>query len=111
MTNNEAINWLINLTADIGKTEHRDLWHYEQALSEIKDNLESERWISVSERLPIENKYVLATDTDGDVVLVRRTISWDFINDKETVSWWLDEHGEIDVIAWKPLPDPYKEII
>ena len=42
MTNGEAVNWLINLTADIGKAEHRDLWHYEQALYEIRDMLESD---------------------------------------------------------------------
>ena len=41
MTNQEAINWLINVTSDIGKAEHRDLWHYEQALSEIKEMLET----------------------------------------------------------------------
>ena len=41
MTNNEAVNWIINMSADIGKAEHRDLWHYEQALSEIRDMLES----------------------------------------------------------------------
>lgn len=43
MTNGEAINWIINISADIGKAEHRDLWHYEQALSEIKEMLESEQ--------------------------------------------------------------------
>ena len=42
MTKREAVIWLINLTADIGKSEHRDLWHYEKALSEIKEMLESE---------------------------------------------------------------------
>lgn len=41
MTNGEAINWIINISADIGKAEHRDLWHYEQALSEIKEMLET----------------------------------------------------------------------
>ena len=41
MDNREAINWLINISADIGKAEHSDLWHYEQALTEIKDMLES----------------------------------------------------------------------
>jgi len=40
MTSKEAVNWLINLTADIGKSEHHDLWHYEQALDEIKEMLE-----------------------------------------------------------------------
>lgn len=40
MTCGEAINWLINLSADIGKSEHQDLWHYEQALYEIRELLE-----------------------------------------------------------------------
>ena len=39
MTSREAVNWIINISADIGKPEHRDLWHYEQALSEIKEML------------------------------------------------------------------------
>ena len=42
MTRGEAVNWLINITADIGKAEHRELWHYEQVLSEIREMLESE---------------------------------------------------------------------
>ena len=40
MDNREAVNWLINISADIGKAEHSDLWRYEQALTEIKDMLE-----------------------------------------------------------------------
>lgn len=43
MTKDEAINGIINLFSDIGKAEHRDLWHYEQALSEIKGMLETEQ--------------------------------------------------------------------
>ena len=42
MTSKEAVNWIINISADIGKAQHQDLWHYEQALSEIKDMLEAE---------------------------------------------------------------------
>lgn len=41
MTNGEAVNWLINISADIGKAKHSDLWHYEQALSEIREMLET----------------------------------------------------------------------
>lgn len=41
MTNGEAVNWLINISADIGKAKHNDLWHYEQALSEIREMLET----------------------------------------------------------------------
>lgn len=42
MTRGEAVNWIINIAYDIGKAEHRELWHYEQALSEIRDMLQSE---------------------------------------------------------------------
>lgn len=43
MNNREAVNWLNNILADIGKSEHNDLWHYEQALTEIKDMFEPTR--------------------------------------------------------------------
>lgn len=55
MTNAEAVNWLINIAADMGKIEHQGLWHYEQALTEIKEMLETEpqrirgHWIDVSD--------------------------------------------------------------
>ena len=41
MTSREAVNWIINISADIGKREHKDLWHYKQELSEIKELLKS----------------------------------------------------------------------
>ena len=62
MTNKEAVNWLINLTADIGKAENSTLWHYEQALSEIREMIESEperkkgKWISYNRGLFIGSK-------------------------------------------------------
>lgn len=42
MTKGEAVNWLINIMADIGKIEHQELWHYEQALMEIRDIMQDE---------------------------------------------------------------------
>ena len=36
----EAVNWIINISADIGKVQHQELWHYEQALAEIRELLE-----------------------------------------------------------------------
>lgn len=57
MTRSEAVNWLINITADIGKAEHSELWHYEQALSEIREMLESEperkkgKWIFIGNQM------------------------------------------------------------
>lgn len=43
MTRKEAIKWLSNLKMDIGKTQHQELWHYEQAIDEIIEILEQER--------------------------------------------------------------------
>ena len=67
MNNAEAVNWLINITADIGKIEHQELWHYEQALSEIREMLENAptiepqrkkgRWIKKTIKKKIENDY------------------------------------------------------
>lgn len=52
MTRGEAVNWIINIAYDIGKAEHRELWHYEQALSEIRDMLQSEPERKTSMWLP-----------------------------------------------------------
>jgi DNA-directed RNA polymerase subunit RPC12/RpoP len=73
MDNREAVNWLTNVLADIGKAEHSDLWHYEQALTEIKDMLESAQ--------PV------ATDTNvGDTISRQAAIdALDCINGAEEV--------------------------
>ena len=117
MTKPEAVNWLINLSADIGKAEYKSLWHYEQALSEIKELLESEpqekpQWIPCSERLPY------AEDGDSGIVLV----TCGYKNVKDTsIRWvsrlwfdgecWRSVEGGVCfsqiVYAWMPLPKPY----
>ncbi len=51
MTNKEAVKWLTNLIVDIGKSEYSGLWHYEQALTEIKEMLESNEWVSIGYQL------------------------------------------------------------
>jgi len=92
MTNKEAVNWIINLTADIGKAEHQSLWHYEQALYEIRELLECEpHWIPVTESLPKAYEDCLWTTTDGRVVFYY----CDGMFSRYT--------------AWMPLPEPYKE--
>lgn len=98
MTNGEAVNWLINISADIGKAEHRDLWHYEQALYEIREMLESaqpEQWIPCSDENPKADGRYLITGKMGTVY------SLDF----EDGRWY----GGIKPVAWMLLPKPYAE--
>ena len=42
MTNEDAVKWLENLKQDIGKHQHSELWHYEQALSETEELLKEQ---------------------------------------------------------------------
>ena len=39
MTYKESIQWLEALKKQIGQVQHRDLWHFEQAINEIIKNL------------------------------------------------------------------------
>lgn len=158
MTNAEAVNWLINITADIGKAEHSDLWHYEQALSEIREMLEDAQpqldtcpiyggmcgypsnlcyecprhegakerpqwwteglqpfaqpqWIPVTERLPEDSDYHDLWETpDGAVLWCKETgeigIGWYYASTKNWCDLW--DNSVRDVVAWMPLPEPYK---
>lgn len=56
---------------------------------------EQTRWIPVSERLPEENEMVIVTSEFGNVTL---STYW------KKSYFWDDNH----VIAWMPLPEPYK---
>ncbi len=84
MTKGEAINWIINLTADIGKVEHQDLWHYEQALDEIRDMIEAlppaepeRQWIPCSNP-PKHHRDVIVRGTEAiGNVTVHKVMQWD----------------------------------
>ena len=71
------------------------------------------RWITVSERLPEESQYVLMTvrrmnERDNHIPFITTGyISWN------QSAWWCAHDGDcksnnIEVLAWMPLPDPYK---
>ena len=123
MTNSEAVNWIINISADVGKAEHRDLWHYEQALSEIREMLESAQpepqWIPCSEK-QVEAS-CLACDKFGQMFIPTSIVvinhkcydgtDFDFAKPDDFLEGVNIGHGmrvlPREIIAWMPLPEPY----
>lgn len=43
----ESIKWLENLKSDLGKSQFSELWHYEQALAETIELLQSDRLVEL----------------------------------------------------------------
>lgn len=78
-------------------------------LAEIADKLDNaptiepkQEWIPCSERLPEENSFYLVTADHYRDKAYRSTDMYLFVDGK-----WDTVHD--DIIAWKPLPEPYKE--
>ena len=59
-------------------------------------------WIPCNEGLPEEDGEYLVTDVSGGAATVTETY---FITDCDGEGHW----GALDIIAWMPLPEPYKE--
>lgn len=47
MTCKESIKWLENLKSDLGESQFSELWHYEQALAETIELLQSGRLVEL----------------------------------------------------------------
>jgi hypothetical protein len=86
-------------------SEHKQLAEW---LKELKQLREQTRWTPCSERLPKENEYVgdvckyyLIQGEYGDMYVAHLSgVGWIPINSLQAIS---DE-----VVAWQPLPQPYK---
>ena len=74
---------------------------------EVIARLESTNWIPVSERSPEKNKDVITTvKYSGFMGMYGRWLKTAFIDD---YGEWNGECIGGEVIAWMPLPGPYKE--
>ena len=77
---------------------------YGNGESEIREILSVMRWIPVSERYPNEEdeyKHFYVTDDKGEISIQKFLISLD----KEHRPYF---SGMVNVVAWMPLPEPYK---
>lgn len=97
-------------------------------LKELVDKAESFEWIPVSKKLPDEHDSIFAKLYETDVVndMLWRTrskevlVTIEYENGARTVKsshttdgkWWIEKEttlSKFKVIAWMPMPEPYKE--
>lgn len=76
------------------ESKYRKMWDEMQA---------AQQWIPCKTRLPAPCTDVIVTDVDGDVEIASLEYDWD-----DRLVWWLIDYGQLEVLAWKPLPDPWK---
>lgn len=80
MTCKESIKWLENLKSDLGKSQFSELWHYEQALAETIELLQSDRivelpckigdkvyYLSIERAVPLMHKIAEAEVLDYNI--------------------------------------------
>ena len=78
---------------------------YDISYCDRKNMEQGDEWIPVNERLPEDDIYVLCTLSDGNTMVLKHTMTW---GEKYI---WVDGRmgtGTFSVIAWMPLPEPYK---
>lgn len=76
---------------------------------EYEEKADQDRWIPVTEKLPKDRKNVLATIVKiGCTKCVYTDIAYCKTIILETDWYNLNQEG-VSVIAWRPLPEPYKK--
>ena len=79
--------------------ENHKLWKFITELPSV--TTPTTKWIPVSERLPEENKDVLIDIKEGE----EHTF---FVTRLVDVTYWIHLGRDVNVVAWMPLPEPYK---
>ena len=98
---NKILKAKYNKLKDTYTALENDLINARMNLDHTTDMLEQQRWIPVSERLPKEDEEVLITLAHGKVVW-----AYLYLGEWNTL---LSTYPRDCVLAWMPLPEPYKE--
>ena len=106
MNREETIKWLESLKTEIGKSEHRTLWHYAEAIDMAIEALKAEtEWVPCDTGgMSPEGEEVLVSN--GRHIWIDESVAGD-ITEEGCMMWWGDGSDWIDT-AWMPLPKPYK---
>lgn len=90
-----------------GEDPHGKIYEEHKLILELLE--QESRWIPVSERMPEEDVDVLVTLEYGLIGIMQKKLADD--DNGEPCYIWQDFEGEEhEVIAWMPLPKPYKEV-
>lgn len=97
-----------NVGVNVDKEELIKALQYDRGQYEkgYADAMQKTRWIPVSERLPEENETVIASTKCGVYPETHYTkkYGWEWAYEAGS-DYWVELK---DVVAWQPLPEPYK---
>lgn len=84
--------------------EHEQIAEWLEELKELRNTTKKGGWIPCSERLPECNEDVLVCGDDGIFIsyIEEKSQKWRYDTD-EGIYWYPN------VVAWMPLPEPYRE--
>lgn len=97
---NEKIRTTDAIKCEYSAAEHRQLAEW---LKELKQLREQTKWIPISEKMPEEETDVLICNSKGNIEVSRGSVF-----DDGTWEWYTSGWHFGEVIAWQPLPKPYK---
>ena len=106
MTREEAIDILKNTIVRFGRTNGKTA--YVEALQMAIQALQEPQWIPCSQKLPGEDKHVLICleDEPEEEYYCRMAVGW--LEDGYWNCWDDRADPRMNVIAWMPLPEPFK---
>jgi len=108
MTREEAINELSVIHERLSHPEDCEQGVYSFRDGEYLEALDmaikalEQKWIPVSERLPEESITVIGITTFDDIY---KAELYDDCGEKK---WYADGNFDVPIVAWMPLPEPYK---